>query len=90
MEIGLRYHGIRAGKQFAFDVKAGPLKVAGWAYEFAQIDSGCLVTELWEDHRGALVTWLSPVITATEDRAKRNQETMTVTLERLAAALERA
>jgi Tn3 transposase DDE domain len=22
-----------------------------WAYEFAPADSGCLVTELWEDHR---------------------------------------
>jgi uncharacterized protein YndB with AHSA1/START domain len=76
------------GKRFAFDVKAGPFKVAGWAYEFAATDSGCLVTELWEDHRGALVTWLSPTITGTKDRARRNQETMIVTLERLAAAVE--
>jgi hypothetical protein len=76
------------GKRFAFDVKAGPFKVAGWAYEFAPIDRGCLVTELWEDHRGVLMTWISPVITGTKDRAGRNQETMTVTLERLAAALE--
>jgi uncharacterized protein YndB with AHSA1/START domain len=76
------------GKRFAFDVKAGPFKVAGWTYQFAPTDSGCLVTELWEDHRGALMTWLSPVITGTKDRAKRNQETMTVTLQRLAAALE--
>jgi uncharacterized protein YndB with AHSA1/START domain len=76
------------GKRFAFDVTAGPFKVAGWAYHFAPADTGCLVTELWEDHRGALMTWLSPVITGTKDRAKRNQETMTVTLQRLAAALE--
>jgi uncharacterized protein YndB with AHSA1/START domain len=75
-------------KRFAFDVKAGPFQVAGWAYQFAPTDSGCLVTELWEDHRGALVTWLSPAITGTKDRARRNQETMTVTLQRLAAALE--
>jgi len=27
------------------------------------------VTELWEDHRGALMTWISPVITGTKDRA---------------------
>jgi uncharacterized protein YndB with AHSA1/START domain len=76
------------GKRFAFDVKAGRFKIAGWAYQFAPADSGCLVTELWEDHRGALVTWISPAITGTKDRAKRNQETMTVTLQRLAAALE--
>jgi uncharacterized protein YndB with AHSA1/START domain len=76
------------GQRFAFDVNVGPFKVAGWAYEFAASDGGCLVTERWEDHRGALVTWLSPVITGTKDRAARNQETMTVTLDRLAAALE--
>jgi len=33
------------GRRFAFDVKAGPFKVAGWAYELAPTDSGCLVTE---------------------------------------------
>jgi uncharacterized protein YndB with AHSA1/START domain len=77
------------GKRFAFDVTAGPFKVARWAYEFAPADSGCLVTELWEDHRGALMTWMSPVITGTKNRAGRNQETMTITLQRLAAALEK-
>jgi uncharacterized protein YndB with AHSA1/START domain len=78
------------GRQFAFDVKAGPFKVAGWAYQFAPAESGCLVTELWEDRRGAFMTWISPVVTGTKDRARRNQETMTVTLQRLAAALETA
>jgi hypothetical protein len=34
------------------------------------------------------MTWMSPAITGTKDRAERNQETMTVTLPRLAAALE--
>jgi hypothetical protein len=77
------------GERFAFEVKAGPFKVAGWAYEFAPTDSGCRVTELWEDHWGAPVTWISPVITGTKDRARRNQETMTLTVERLAAALEK-
>jgi hypothetical protein len=64
--------------------------VAGWAYEFAASDSGCLVTELWEDHQGALVTWISPVITGTKDRARRNKETTTVTLERLVNAVEKS
>jgi hypothetical protein len=35
------------------------------------------------------MTWMSPVITGTKDRARRNQETMTMTLQRLAAALEK-
>lgn len=76
------------GRRFAFDVKAGPFKVAGWTFEFAPLEGGCRVTERWEDHRGMLVTWLSPLITGTKDRAKRNQETMTETLQRLATAAE--
>lgn len=32
-----------AGQRFAFDVKAGPFKVARWAYEFVPIDGGCRV-----------------------------------------------
>lgn len=78
------------GRRFSFNVKAGPFKVAGWSYQFVPTDTGCLVTELWEDHRGILMTWLSPMITGTKDRAKRNQETITVTLQRLTAALETA
>jgi hypothetical protein len=78
------------GRRFAFDVAVGPFKVAGWAYEFHPTEDGCLVTERWEDHRGALVTWLSPMITGTKDRARRNRETMTVTLDRLAAAASEA
>lgn len=76
------------GRRFAFDVKAGPFKVAGWTYEFVPVEGGCRVTESWEDHRGLLVTWLSPLITGTKDRAKRNQETMMATLQRLATAVE--
>lgn len=74
------------GRRFAFDVSIGPFSVAEWAYEFEPTDDGCLVTELWQDRRGALVTWLSPLITGTKDRARRNEETMTVTLDRIAAA----
>jgi hypothetical protein len=66
----------------------GPFSVAGWSYEFETADDGCLVTELWEDHRGTLLTFLSPMITGTKDRARRNQQTMTITLNRLAAAAQ--
>jgi uncharacterized protein YndB with AHSA1/START domain len=77
------------GRRFGFDVKAGPFKVAGWTYEFAPTEGGCNVTERWDDHRGTLITWISPLITGTKNRAKRNQETMTETLQRLAAAAEK-
>jgi hypothetical protein len=51
--------------------------------------ANCLVSESWEDQRGALLRWLAPIFTGTKDRARRNTETMTVTLERLAATLEK-
>lgn len=51
-------------------------------------ENGCLVSEVWQDRRGALVTWLSPFITGTKDRARRNEETMTVTIDRLAASAQ--
>lgn len=77
------------GKRFAFDVKAAMgLKVARWSYEFEPVAGGCRVVERWEDHRGALVTLVGPIVTGTKDRVGRNRETMTATLERLAAAVE--
>ena len=76
------------GRSFAFDVAIGPLSVAHWAYDLEPTAAGCTVTERWEDRRGRLVTWVSPAVTGTRDRAARNRETMTVTLDRLAAAAE--
>ena len=75
------------GKRFAFDVTVLGLKVSGWSYEFEPVDGGCRVVERWEDHRGALVTWMGPLVTGTKDRVGRNRETMTATLEHLAAAV---
>jgi hypothetical protein len=80
--------GCEPGRRFAFDVSIGPFRVAEWAYEFEPTEDGCVVSELWQDRRGGLVTWLSPAITGTKNRAQRNAETMTVTLERLAACAE--
>jgi Polyketide cyclase / dehydrase and lipid transport len=44
------------GRRFAFHVSIGPFSVADWAYEFEPAEEGCVVTELWEDRRGAFVT----------------------------------
>lgn len=78
------------GKRFGFDVKVKGLNVAGWTYEFEPRDGGCRVVETWEDHRGGFVKLFSPLATGTKDRAARNRETMAQTLERLAAAAEKA
>lgn len=78
------------GKRFAFDVSAAMgLKVARWSYEFEPVEGGCRVVERWDDQRGALVTLVGPMVTGTKDRVERNRETMTATLAKLAAAVER-
>ena len=90
VEQRLRRHRVEPGKRFGFDVKVKGLKVAGWTYEFEPLDGGCRVVETWVDRRGGFVKGLSPLATGTKDRAARNRETMDKTLERLAAAAEKA
>lgn len=76
------------GERFAFEVKAGPLKVARWTYEFRPDGENCVVSEQWDDMRGSLIGLVAPLVTGVKDRAGRNRETMVSTLERLAEAAE--
>lgn len=76
------------GASFAFEVKAGPLKVARWTYELRAEGEQCVVAEQWEDLRGSLITFIAPFLTGVKDRAARNRATMASTLDRLAAAAE--
>lgn len=76
------------GARFAFEVKAGPLKVARWTYDFRPEGETCVIAEQWEDLRGSLITFVAPFVTGVKDRASRNRETMVRTLDRLAAAAE--
>ena len=78
------------GAVFAFDVKVGPLKVARWEYRFEPTDTGCRVTETWTDQRGRLVAMLGKPVSGVGDRAAHNRASMEATLDRLAAAAERA
>jgi uncharacterized protein YndB with AHSA1/START domain len=79
------------GRSFAFEVKAGPLGVARWAYRFDPTDSGgCRVTETWIDQRGFIVRTLGRPVSGVKDRADHNRAGMETTLERLAAAAEKA
>ena len=47
------------GKVFEFAVTSGPLEVAKWRYEFEDTDSGCRVTESWEDRRKPWFTFVA-------------------------------
>jgi len=74
------------GKVFEFAVTAGPLEVANWRYEFEDTESGCRVTESWEDRRKA---WFVAVARVMGDHSAGHAEKqMAATLANLAAAVE--
>lgn len=77
-------------REVAWDVKAGPMKVARWSYRFEPADGGCLVIETWTDHRSAPMAWLAGKVTGVSDRTSHNEAGMTETLRRLADAAESA
>ena len=77
------------GRTFAFDVTYFRLPVAAWRYDFRRNGhGGTRLAESVEDRRGPVVRAVSPLITGSPDRARRNTETMRTTLSRLKAAAE--
>ena len=74
------------GKVFAFEVAAGPLKVARWEYRFEPTSTGCKVTETWTDHRGRFLKLTGTLASGVSDRATHNRAGMEQTLDRLAEA----
>lgn len=74
--------------EFAFDVSSGPFKVSRWAYRISPTDSGCEVTETWEDHRSGWFAKTTGLFMRVKGRSVHNRRTMTETLEALAAAAE--
>jgi uncharacterized protein YndB with AHSA1/START domain len=75
-------------RRIAWDVAALGLPVARWSYTIGPSDSGCRVTESWEDKRGAIIKAVGPLTTGVKDRAAHNEAGMRTTLERLKAAAE--
>ena len=59
-----------------------------WGYRIEPTDIGCTVTEWSEDLRPESSWEFSEQISGVADRTARNRQTMHLTLERLAAALE--
>ena len=59
-----------------------------WGYRIEPTGTGCLVTEWSEDLRPESALEFSRKMSGIDDRAERNRQTISGTLERLAAALE--
>jgi uncharacterized protein YndB with AHSA1/START domain len=79
----------RPGRAFAFECSMLDFHYSTWGYVIEPTEAGCRVTEWSEDLRPESALELSRQISGVDDRTARNRQTMSTTLERLAAALER-
>jgi uncharacterized protein YndB with AHSA1/START domain len=77
------------GRAFAFECSMMEFHYSTWGYRIEAIASGSRVTEWNEDLRPDSAIEFSRQVSGIDDRTERNRLTMSATLERLAAALER-
>jgi len=73
------------GSEIAWDVAFGPLPVARWSYriEPGETERASVVTERFEDHRGALLRATAPLVRGTSDADTVNRAHMENTLARV-------
>jgi uncharacterized protein YndB with AHSA1/START domain len=76
------------GRAFAFECSMMDFHYSTWGYRIEPSSSGCTVTEWSEDLRPDSVLEFSAQVSGIDDRTARNRQTMSLTLERLAGALE--
>ena len=76
------------GRAFAFECSMMDFHFSTWGYRIEPTDAGCRVTEWSEDLRPESALEFSRKMSGVDDRAERNRQTMSTTLERLAAAVE--
>ncbi len=76
------------GRMFAFECSMFDFHYSTWGYRIEPTATGCRVTEWSEDLRPDSALELSKQMSGVDDRSERNRQTMSLTLERLAAAVE--
>lgn len=76
------------GRAFAFECSMRDFHFSTWGYRIEPTAGGCRVTEWNEDLRPESARKFSAQVSGVSDRSARNRETITTTLDRLAAALE--
>jgi uncharacterized protein YndB with AHSA1/START domain len=79
---------VRPAELFAWEVTYFHRPVARWEYRIEPAVDGVRLVEAVEDRRGRLLRAVSPLITGSPDRDKRNADTMETTLEAVKAAAE--
>jgi len=76
------------GRSFAFECSMNDFHFSTWGYRIEPAGSGCRVTEWTESLLPDAALEAAKAISGVEDRKERNRQTISGTLERLAAALE--
>jgi uncharacterized protein YndB with AHSA1/START domain len=76
------------GRAFAFECSMMDFHFSTWGYRFEPTTSGCRVIEWSDDLRPESVLEFSQQMSGIDDRTERNRQTMSLTLERLAASVE--
>ncbi|MHB1138914.1 MAG: SRPBCC family protein [Microthrixaceae bacterium] len=76
------------GRAFTFECSMMDFHFSTWGYRIEPTDTGCRVTEWSEDLRPESALEFSQQLSGVVDRGARNRQTISGTLERLAAALE--
>jgi uncharacterized protein YndB with AHSA1/START domain len=76
------------GRAFAFECSMMAFNYSTWGYRIEPTEAGSRVTEWSDDLRPETVLEFSRQVSGIDDRTERNRQTMSGTLERLAAALE--
>ena len=79
---------MRPGEVFAWEVTYYGQRVARWEYRIKPHPDGVELVESVDDRRGSLLRTVSPFITGSPDRAKRNADTMESTLQAVKEAAE--
>jgi len=76
------------GRAFAFECSMFDFHYSTWGFRIEPTPTGSRVTEWSEDLRPESALEFSKQTSGVDDRAERNRQTMSGTLERLASALE--
>lgn len=76
------------GRAFSFECSMYGVHYSTWGYRIEPIEGGSRVTEWSDDLRPESALEFSRQVSGVDDRHSRNRETMGLTLDRLAEALE--
>lgn len=76
------------GRAFAFECSMFDFHFSTWGYRIEPTEQGCRVTEWTDDLRPESALEFSQKMSGIDDRTERNRQTISGTLEALAAALE--